>query len=173
MSSTTLVAPETVSAPPAAPAGATFVVFSSELDRQLLAFTLATTAAAAGRPVTMFFAFWGLAALRRRAPSRGKGFLDRVFGWLLPCGTGALPLSRLQFAGFGPVLLRWRMRRRGQASLEQLLEQAQALGVRFVVCEASLGVLGLRPEDLLPGVELAGAASCFAAAAASDVAMVV
>jgi peroxiredoxin family protein len=47
------------------PQGKTIIVFSGDLDKVLAAFIIANGAAAMGRPVTMFFTFWGLTALRK------------------------------------------------------------------------------------------------------------
>lgn len=151
---------------------ATFTVFSGELDKLLMAFTLANGAASTGMRTTMFFAFWSLAALRVPSASRGKSLIDRVFGWLLPRGPNALPLSRLNMGGLGAPMVRWRMRRKQVASLTQQIDAARALGVQFVVCETSMDLLGLRREDFLPGVEFGGVAQCLAAASQSELAMV-
>ena len=157
---------------PAAKA-ATFLLFSGELDKQLMAFTLANSAAASGMPVTLFFTFWSLAALRKPASARGKGLIDRMFGWMLPRDSRALPMSNLNFGGFGPKLIRWRMRRRGVASLEQQIATARALGVRFVVCETSMDLMGFRREELLAGVAFGGATECVDEAARARIAMVI
>ncbi|MCB9890591.1 MAG: DsrE/DsrF/DrsH-like family protein [Planctomycetes bacterium] len=154
----------------------TFIVFSKEFDKQLMAFTLANSAAASGMSVTMFFTFWGITALRRANPSRdehGKTFIDRMFGWMLPRSSKGLPLSNLQFAGLGPKLVRWRMRRLGVSSLEDQIEMAQALGVHMVLCDTSVELMGLRRSDFRDGLEIGGAAACIAAAANSEVAMVI
>ena len=45
--------------------GKTIIVFSGDLDKVLASFIIANGAAAMGRPVTMFFTFWGLNVLRR------------------------------------------------------------------------------------------------------------
>lgn len=156
-----------------APRASTFVVFSGELDKLLMAFTLANASAASGMATTMFFAFWSIAALRRDRRARGKNLIERMFGWMLPRNSKALPLSTMNCGGLGPPLIRWRMKRRGVASLEEQMHMAQQLGVRFVVCEASLDLMGFRTEELVPGVEIGGAAQCLADAARSDVAMVI
>lgn len=163
--------------PAAAPATAvrpaTYLVFSGELDRQLMAFTLANASAAAGMPTTMFFTFWALAALRRPVRTRGKNLIERMFGWMLPRGSKALPLSQLQCGGIGPHLIRWRMARRNVASLEQQIEMALALGVQIVVCETSMDLMGFRREEMLPGVTYGGAAQCVGTAADAAIAMVI
>jgi peroxiredoxin family protein len=176
---TTTLAPAAIASPAAAPtpavapATASFVVFSGELDKLLVAFTLANAAAAGGLRTTMFFTFWSLAALRQPHAATGKGLVERMFGWMLPRGTGRLPMSKLNFAGFGSRLVRWRMKRQGFASLEDMIASARALGVRFVVCETSMQVMGFRREEMPAGAEFAGAAECVANAADARVAMIV
>ena len=153
---------------------ATFVVFSGEMDRQLAAFHMATAGAASGMRTTMFFAFWGVTALRSRTKrASGKSVMDRMFGFMLPRGARALPTSRMNFWGMGPKLFRWRMGKKHMAALPELLEQARALGTRLIACEASMDMLGIRPEELIDGIEVAGAASCMREASRSDTTMFV
>jgi len=177
--STTTTAPESIAAenvacaPQPATKATTFVVFSGELDRQLLAFTLANAAAASGARTTMFFAFWGVAALRRRRVSRGKRLVERMFGWMIPCGAGRLPMSRMNFLGLGRALMGWRMRKVGMASLDQLVEAAEALGVELIACEATLGMMGFRPDELRASVTVGGAAGCLESAMQADASMVI
>ena len=164
----------TVAAGVATPkSGATFLVCSGELDKLLVAFTMATAAAASGMATTMFFTFWSLAALRQPVRVRGKNLIERMFGWMLPRGTAALPLSKMNFGGCGPRLIRWLMRRKNVASLEEQMATAKALGVRFLVCETSMELMGFRREEMPSGVEYAGAATCVATAARSEISLVV
>lgn len=126
------------------------VVFSGSLDRQIAAFVLATGAAASGMQVDMFFTFWGLAALRdpkKRPP--GKDLLSRAFGWMLPRGFGALPLSTMNMLGLGPRLIRHIMRKKSFASIEDLLRLAGELGVRIWACDMSRETLGISADELI------------------------
>ncbi len=172
MSTTLAPAPASQQAAPPRPAAATFALFSGELDKLLMAFTLANGAAASGLRTTIFFAFWSLAALRTPHRAAGKNVIERLFGWLVPRGAAALPLSRLHMGGMGARMIRWRMRRQHVASLEEQIAAAQALGVQFVVCETSMQLMGFRREEMLPGVSYGGVAQCMAAATESRVAMV-
>lgn len=158
-------------AAPPTPEGATFVVFSNDMDKALAAFTMATAAAATGMPVTLFFTFWGLAVLRKPERRPRPGFVDRMMSAMVPRGPGKLRMSQLNMLGLGPRMLRWRMKRQAQPALDDLIEQAQALGVRFVACEASAGFLGLDMDDLRDGVEIAGAMTCVRDAARSEFSM--
>lgn len=164
--------PQTAEAPAGKEHAAVYLVFSGELDKLLMAFTLANASAASGMRTTMFFTFWAVSALRQRAAARGKNLIERMFGWMLPRGSRALPLSTLQCGGMGPHLIRWRMRKRNVASLEQQIEMAQALGVRIVVCETSMDLMGFRREELLAGVAFGGATECVDEAARARIAMV-
>lgn len=150
--------------------GATFIVFSNDMDRALASFVLANGAAATGREVTMFFTFWGLSVIRkRRAPRVRKDFLGRMFGMMLPKGMGKLSLSAMNFAGIGPKLMRFRMKSKNVDQLESMFAQARMAGVRLVACQMSMDIMGIKAEELLDGVEIGGVASYLEAAAGSGV----
>ncbi len=133
-------------------------VMSGNLDTTMAAFIIALGATAYDMEVDMFFTFWATAALRdpRKAPR--KGFLDRMFGRMLPRGSRALPLSKMQMAGVGPKMIRSVMKQRGVKSLEELMKDAADLGVRIHVCEMSMGVMGLKQEEMIayPGMDFVG-----------------
>ncbi len=120
------------------------VCFAGEYDKLYAAFTIACGAASMGSQVNMFFTFWGAQAL---CPLLGKpepnSLLQRMFGWFAPKGPKRLPLSRLNFLGLGPILMRYLMRKQGVESLESLIENAKELGVKLHLCETSSSMLGL------------------------------
>ncbi|MBO7690179.1 MAG: DsrE/DsrF/DrsH-like family protein, partial [Clostridia bacterium] len=63
----------------------TMVVFSGDLDKTIAAFIMANGAAALGRPVTIFFTFWGLNVLRRpEKVSVKKNLIETAFGLMMP-----------------------------------------------------------------------------------------
>ena len=45
------------------------------------------------------------------------------------------------------------------APLRRFIDQAQEMGVRFYVCQPSLDLHGLTPDDLIDGVEMIGGAA--------------
>ncbi len=144
------------------------VVFSGDLDRQLAAFVMATGAAASGMHVSMFFTFWGTAALRRPARVK-KDFWGRMFGLLLPRGSRRLPLSQMNMGGVGPVMMRHLMRKKGVCSLEELIETAAELDVNINVCTMSMDLMGIQRDELIeyPNLGFCGAASFIDLAAKS------
>jgi peroxiredoxin family protein len=137
------------------------VVFSGSLDRVLASFIIATSAAASGMEVEMFFTFWGFSALRDAARKAPKSFIERMFGWMLPRGTRKLPLSQMQMGGLGPVMIRKIMSHKKFASPEELLKLAAELGVTIYACEMSMNIMGFKLEELVdyPGLRCCGAAT--------------
>ncbi|WP_148867322.1 FAD-dependent oxidoreductase [Thermosediminibacter litoriperuensis] len=138
----------------------TMVVFSGDLDKAIAAFIIANGAASMGKPVTMFFTFWGLNILRRDqyVPVK-KGFMDRMFGMMMPRGSKKLPLSRMNMLGMGPRMIRMVMKKKNISSLEELIAQARRLGVKLVACNMSMDVMGIKREELIDGVEIGGVAT--------------
>ncbi len=148
----------------------TIVLFSGDLDKAIAAFIIANGAAAMVRKVIIFCTFWGLNLLRRsERVNVTKGFLDRMFGLMMPKGSRRLGLCRLNMGGFGPKLIRTVMKKKNIASLEMLIQEAQQAGVRIVACQMSMDVMGIRREELIDGVEVGGVASYLAAAEQGDV----
>jgi peroxiredoxin family protein len=136
-------------------------VMSGNLDTTIAAFIIALGAVAYDLEVDMFFTFWATAALRDPKKSPRKGFLDKMFGWMLPRSSHSLPLSKMQMAGIGPKMIRSVMKSRGVKSLEQLMKEAAEFGVRIHVCEMSMGVMGLKEEEMIdyPGIDYVGVGS--------------
>lgn len=136
-------------------------VLSGNLDTTIAAFIIALGAVAYDMEVDMFFTFWATAALRDPKKSPRKGLLDKMFGWMLPRSSYALPLSKMQMAGIGPKMIRSVMKARGVKSLEQLMKDAAEFGVRIHVCEMSMGVMGFKEAEMIdyPGIDYVGVGS--------------
>ena len=147
----------------------TFVVFSGDLDKAIASFIMANGAAAMGRPVTMFFTFWGVSLLRRPEKVRvKKSFIGKMFSLMLPRGSKKLGLSRMNFGGLGAKMIRAVMKQNGVSSLEELIENARQKAVKFVACQMSMELMGIAPEELIDGVELGGVATMLGSTEKSD-----
>jgi peroxiredoxin family protein len=149
------------------------IVFSGSLDRLIAAFVLATGAAAMGMRVSMFFTFWGTAALRRAHVHVKKTLLERMFGWMLPKGVKKLPLSQMNLGGGGPMMIRYIMKKNGVASVEEMIELSKELGVELNVCSMSMDLLGMKPDELIdyPGRTFCGVAKFLETAAPGKLTM--
>ncbi|NLT11635.1 MAG: FAD-dependent oxidoreductase [Clostridiaceae bacterium] len=147
----------------------TIVVFSGDLDKAIASFIIANGAAAMGRKVTMFFTFWGLNVLRRpEKVSVAKSFIEKMFGRMMPRGTKKLGISKMNMAGMGSIMIRSVMKKKNIQSLEQLIDMARQSNIRLLACQMSMDVMGIKQEELIDGVELAGVATYLAEAETSD-----
>jgi len=138
--------------------GQTIVVFSNDLDKALASFIIANGAKASGKNVTMFFTFWGLNILRKTNVTVKKGFIDKMFGLMMPKGAEKLTLSKMNMGGMGSVMMKWVMKNKNISTLSELIKQAQDSGVKFIACNMSMDVMGIKEEELIDGVEIGGVA---------------
>ena len=137
------------------------IVFSGDLDKVLASFVIATGSVAMGMEVVMFFTFWGTPVLRDKNKSvGGKDIMGKMFGTMLPKGTGAVKLSQMNMGGMGTAMMKSLMKKKNVASLEQMLEMAEELGVKIYVCEMSMGLMGFKREEMIDynGLEFCGVA---------------
>ena len=147
----------------------TIILFSGEMDKAIAAFTLATTAAASGMEVSIFFTFWGLNVLKKSlfSISKSQSPLQKMFNVF---SSSNLPVSRLNMFGLGPVMMKYLMKKSKMASLDELMKLAKQLNIKYIACTTSCGVLGLSKENFIDDVdEFAGAAAYLAEARESKV----
>ncbi len=160
---------QTVSAPSVGN-NKTIIVFDGDMDKVLASFVIANGALAMGRQVTMFFTFWGLTALRKTEKIKvKKNFVEKMFGFMLPRGAGKLKLSKMNMAGIGTAMMKGIMKDKNIDSLETLMKKAMENGVRIIACSMSMDVMGIRPEELIDGVEIGGVGTYLGDAEESDV----
>jgi NADPH-dependent 2,4-dienoyl-CoA reductase/sulfur reductase-like enzyme/peroxiredoxin family protein/TusA-related sulfurtransferase/rhodanese-related sulfurtransferase len=150
--------------------GKTIIVFSGDMDKVLASFVIANGAAAMGRPVTMFFTFWGLNVLRKSEPQNiKKPLIDTMFGKMMPQGVNKLKLSKMNMGGMGTAMMRKVMKDKNIDSLEDLIKKAMDNGVKMIACTMSMDVMGITKEELIDGVELAGVGTYLGDAEESNV----
>lgn len=138
------------------------IVFSGDMDKVLAAFVIATGAIAMGMDVVMFFTFWGTPVLRDKNKSvGGKDTMGKMFGSMLPKGACDVRLSKMNMGGMGTAMMKRLMKQKNVASLDQMIEMAEELGVRIYVCEMSMDLMGFKREEMIDyeGINYCGVAS--------------
>lgn len=148
----------------------TIVLFSGDYDKAMAAYIIANGAAAYDHEVTIFHTFWGLNALRKEAqvPVQ-KGFLEKMFSKMMPRGADKMGLSKMNFAGMGPKMIKHVMKKHNAMPLPDLIEMAKEQDVKLVACTMTMDLLGLQQEELLDNIEYAGVAAYLADASEGNV----
>ena len=89
------------------------VVFSGDLDKILASMIIATGAAAYDMKVNLFFTFWATAALRDPNKTvKGKSFMEKMFGIMLPKGSKKVKLSNMNMMGMGTSMIKGIMKKK-------------------------------------------------------------
>ncbi len=149
--------------------GVTIVLFSNDLDKAMAAFIIAIGFATIGQPVSIFFTFWGLNVLRKdNPPEVKKDLISRMFGMMMPRGAKKLVLSKMHMMGMGTAMMKRVMASKNVSSLPALIAQARAMGITLLACEMAMNLMGIKHEELLDSVEVAGVAKFAALSAESN-----
>lgn len=127
------------------------------LDAAYPPLILATAGAAMDMEVAIFFTFYGLEIIK-------KGHADRLK--IAPIANPAMPVSIPTMVGVLPgmtavatgMMHDW-MHKANVLDLGQLLDTAKELGVRLIGCQMTMDVLHIKQEELIDGIEIAGAAT--------------
>ncbi|MDQ0162154.1 DsrE/DsrF/DrsH-like family protein [Aeribacillus alveayuensis] len=146
------------------------ILFSGDYDKAMAAYIIANGAAAYDHDVTIFHTFWGLNALRKdqQVPVK-KGFLEKMFGKMMPRGADKMGLSKMNFAGIGPKMIKHVIKKHNAMPLPQLIEMAKEQDIKLVACQMTVDLLGLSKEELMDGIEYAGVAAYLADAEEGNV----
>jgi peroxiredoxin family protein len=136
------------------------VVFSGDLDRALAAFFLATTGASMGMDVEMFFTFWGLNVIKKNKGSlKSRGLMRKMMNLMNRGGTTRLKLSKFHMFGLGTWMIKRFMKDINVPSVDEFMEIAKSMGVKFIACTTSCGLMGLPADAFRDEVDtLTGAA---------------
>jgi tRNA 2-thiouridine synthesizing protein A len=139
----------------------TLVVFSDDLDKVMASMIIANGALAMGKPVSLFFTFWGLDVVRNEnAPSVNKPLMDRMFSAMLPSDAEHLDtISKMDMHGLGAKMIRKVMHDKGVETPSNLLHSLIDGGAQLIACQMSMDVMGIKKEELLEGVEIGGVAA--------------
>ena len=126
------------------------------LDMAYPPLMLATTAAAMGMQVDLYFTFWGMNMITKKTidslkiPSVGNPALP------MPNILGMLP----GMSSMATSMMKKNMQKIKMPSIREMIATAKESGVRFHACSPSMNMMGLTKEDLIPEVDdIIGAAT--------------
>jgi peroxiredoxin family protein len=151
----------------------TMIVTKGSLDWAYPPFILATTAASLGHQVSLFFTFYGISLLKKDVSNLQISTLGNP-AMQMPMMGMHMTMPNLMSALPGvdalcSSMMRSLIKKKGVASIGELREAAQELDIRFIACQMTLDLFEFTKDDLIDGVEYAGAASYIDIAAGSDI----
>ena len=161
-------------APVAAPAtkSMSIIVTKGSLDWAYPPFILATTAAAMGLPVTMFFTFYGLPLLLKKLNLQLTAAGNPAMKMPMMGAHMGLPNILTAIPGIDAActtMMKNLMNKKGVASIEDLRELAIEADVRMIACQMTLDLFEYSLDDMIEGPELGGAATYIECATQSDI----
>ena len=152
------------------------VASKGSLDEAYSPMILATTAAAMGWEVGIFFTFYGFDIINKKRMHALK--VAPIANPAFPEPIPAVPVKVPNIIGIIPGMTHlatafmenW-MGRANLPSIPEFVEMAQEMGVRLFACAMTMGVMGVKEEDLIEGAELVGATTFLDFAADADVSL--
>jgi peroxiredoxin family protein len=137
------------------------IAYSGDLEKIWAAMILASTSAAMGVRTRVFLTFWALQAfVRDEKRITGQNWMQKMLAAMQRPGISHRKLSKMDFFGMGPWMMRTLAKRYHVASPKELLEAAQLMGVEFIPCQMTMDMFGLTREDMIEGIgEPVGAAT--------------
>jgi len=159
------------------------VVTKGSLDWSYPPFILASSAAALGWEVDLFFTFYGLSLLKKEldlsvSPLGNPAMpMKMPFGpdWFKSINWDIPNIVSSNIPGFekmATLLMNRTTRTKGIASIEELRELSLEAGVRMIACQMTVEMFGWDMDDFIPEVsDWVGAASFLPTAQKSDVSL--
>lgn len=138
-------------------------------------FILASTAAALGYEVQIFFTFYGLQLLKKKINVKvsplGNPGMPMPMGmdkWFPVLGTAIPGMESMM-----TMMMKNKMKSKGVASLEDLRELCIEAEVKIIACQMTVDLFDMSPADFIDGIEYGGAATFFEFAGESDITLFV
>jgi peroxiredoxin family protein len=148
------------------------IVTKGSLDWAYPPFILATTAAAMGLEVSMFFTFYGLTLLKKKLdlsvstlgnPAMAMPMFGMHMG--MPNIVSALP----GVDAAATAMMKNLIKKKGIASIEELRDLAIESEVEMIACQMTMDLFEYTMDDMIEGPVLGGAATYIENATRSDI----
>ena len=134
-------------------------------------FILASTAAALGYQVTMFFTFYGLQLLKKKLDLKvsplGNPGMPMPMGmnsWFPVLGT-AIPGMETMMTG----MMKNTIKSKGVATIEELRDLCLEADAKLIGCQMTIDLFDMKREDFIDDIDIGGAATYFEHAGEANV----
>ncbi|MDX9987619.1 MULTISPECIES: sulfur carrier protein DsrE2 [Thiothrix] len=143
------------------------IATKGSLDWGYPPFILASTAAALGYEVQIFFTFYGLQLLNKKLDLQVTSLGNPGMPMPMPMPVLLQALPGMQ--GMMTAMMKKKMADKGVADLGELRDLCQEADVKFVACQMTVDLFEMDHTQFIDGVEYAGAAMFFEFAGESDI----
>ncbi len=148
------------------------IVTKGTLDWAYPPFILATTAAAMGLEVTMFFTFYGLTLLKKKLDLEISTLGNAAMKMPLLGMHMAMPNLVSAMPGvdaMATAMMKNLIKKKGIASIEELRQAAIEADVKMIACQMTMDLFEYTLDDMIEGPILGGAATYIETATKSDI----
>lgn len=148
------------------------IVTKGSLDWAYPPFILATTAAAMGVDVTMFFTFYGLTLLKKKLDLQISALGNPAMQMPMMGMHMGMPNIMAMLPGVdagATMMMKNLIKKKGVASIEDLREAAIESDVKFLACQMTMDLFEFKPEDMIDNLTLGGAATYMEKALKSNI----
>ena len=140
------------------------------LDMAYPPFILASTAAALGYDVQIFFTFYGLQLLRKDLSDvKISPLANPAMPMPVPMPVMVQMLPGME--SMATMMMKQKLKKHGVATLEELREICLEADVKFIACQMTVELFGFSHDDFISGVDYAGAATFLPVAQQADVSL--
>ena len=147
------------------------VASKGSLDMAYMPLILASTAGAMEMEAAIFFTFYGLQIVHKKNNKNLK---------VPPLANPAMPLPVPNIIGVLPgmtamatMMMKSWMGKQNVPPIPDLLDMCKEGGVKLIACQMSMDVMGIHKEDLVDGLEFAGAGTFLGYAAEAAITLFV
>jgi len=140
------------------------------LDMAYPPFILATTAAALGWEVQIFFTFYGLQLLRKNLKHIKISPLANP-AMPMPVPMPVLVSSLPGMQSMATSMMKQKIKKHGVASLEDLRTMCLEADVRMIACQMTIDLFEFKKSEFIEGIDYGGAASFLEFAGEADVSL--
>ena len=138
------------------------------LDMAYPPLILASTAAAMGFEVQIFFTFYGLQLLRKSLRHIKISPLANP-AMPMPVPMPVLLSSLPGMQAMATKMMKQKIKKKGVASLEELRSLCQEAEVKFIACQMTVDLFEFKKADFIEGIEFGGAATFLEFAGNTDI----
>jgi peroxiredoxin family protein len=138
------------------------------LDMAYPPFILATTAAALGWEVQIFFTFYGLQLLRKSLKKIKISPLANP-AMPMPVPMPVLISSLPGMQSMATTMMKQKIKKHGVASLEDLRTMCLEADIKMIACQMTIDLFEFKQSEFIDGIELGGAATFLEFAGEADV----